>query len=81
MINLIDSPGHVDFSIEVSSAVSLSDGAVVMIDVVEGVSPQTTTVIRQAWEAKVKTVLVLNKIDRLIIDKWYDAKECYNWIQ
>ena len=51
-----------------------------MIDCVEGVSPQTTTVIRQAWEAKVKTCLVLNKIDRLIIDKWYDAKECYNWI-
>lgn len=51
-----------------------------MIDVIEGVSPQTTTVIRQAWEAKVKTVLVLNKMDRLIIDKWYDAKECYLWI-
>ena len=80
LINFIDSPGHVDFSIEVSSAVSLSDGAIIMIDVIEGVSPQTTTVIRQAWEAKVKTVLVLNKIDRLIIDKWYDAKECYVWI-
>ena len=81
LVNLIDSPGHVDFSIEVSSAVSLSDGAVIMIDCIEGVSPQTTTVIRQAWEAKVKTVLVLNKMDRLIVDKWYDAKECYNWIR
>ncbi len=80
LVNLIDSPGHVDFSIEVSSAVSLSDGACIMIDCIEGVSPQTTTVIRQAWEARVKTCLVLNKIDRLIIDKWYDAKECYNWI-
>jgi len=46
LINLIDSPGHVDFSIEVSSAVSLSDGALILIDCVEGVSPQTTTVIR-----------------------------------
>ena len=78
LVNLIDSPGHVDFSIEVSSAVSLSDGALVLIDVVEGVSPQTTTVIRQAWEAKVKTCLVLNKIDRLVIDKWMDAQEIYN---
>jgi len=39
LVNLIDSPGHVDFSIEVSSSVSLSDGAIIMIDVVEGVSP------------------------------------------
>ena len=46
LVNLIDSPGHVDFSIEVSSAVSLSDGACIMIDCIEGVSPQTTTVIR-----------------------------------
>ena len=79
-MNLIDSPGHVDFSIEVSSAVSLSDGALILIDVIEGVSPQTTTVIRQAWEAKVKTCLVLNKLDRLIVDKWFDAQEAYVWI-
>ena len=46
LVNLIDSPGHVDFSIEVSSAVSLSDGALILIDAIEGVSPQTTTVIR-----------------------------------
>lgn len=45
-INLIDSPGHVDFSVEVNSAVVLSDGALVLIDCVEGVSPQTQTVIR-----------------------------------
>jgi len=70
----------VDFSIEVSSAVTLSDGAVILIDCVEGVSPQTTTVIRQAWEAKVKTCLVLNKIDRLIVDKRMDAPEIYKWI-
>ena len=77
LINLIDSPGHVDFSVEVSSAVCLSDGALIVIDVVEGVSPQTQTVMRQAWEARVKMVLVLNKIDRLIVDKWMDGPEIY----
>ena len=55
----------------------LSDGAVVLVDAVEGVSPQTQTVIRQAWNAKVKTCLVLNKIDRLIIDKYMDASQIY----
>ncbi len=68
LVNLIDSPGHVEFSSEVSSALQLSDGALVIVDVVEGVSSQTHTVIKQAWEAKVKTCLVLNKIDRLFID-------------
>ena len=49
----------------------------ILIDVIEGVSPQTTTVMRQAWKAKVKTVLVLNKIDRLIVDKNMEADEIY----
>ena len=78
---MIDSPGHVDFSVEVSSAVMLSDGAVVLVDCVEGVSPQTQTVIRQAWHAKIKTCLVLNKIDRLIIDKYMDAGQIYLQLQ
>lgn len=59
----------------------LSDGAVVLVDAVEGVSPQTQTVIRQAWNAKVKTCLVLNKIDRLIIDKYMDASQIYLQLQ
>ncbi len=77
LINLIDSPGHVDFSVEVGSAVTLSDGALVLIDCVEGVSPQTQTVIRQAWHAKIKTCLVLNKLDRLMVEKYMDANQIY----
>lgn len=77
LINLIDSPGHVDFSSEVSSALRLSDGGIVLVDVNEGVSPQTHTVIKQAWSERVKMCLVLNKIDRLIIERGMSATEIY----
>jgi predicted membrane GTPase involved in stress response len=56
-----------DFS-EVSTAVRLCDGAVVVVDVVEGVQPQTKVVIQQAWREGIRPVLVLNKIDRLIVE-------------
>lgn len=77
LINLIDSPGHVDFSFEVSTAVRLTDGALVVVDVVEGVCIQTETVLRQAYADRVRPLLVLNKIDRLFNERHLSADEAY----
>ncbi|XP_022739909.1 elongation factor-like GTPase 1 [Durio zibethinus] len=77
-INLIDSPGHMDFCSEVSTAARLSDGGLVLVDAVEGVHIQTHAVLRQSWIEKVTPCLVLNKIDRLICELKLSPMEAYN---
>ena len=77
LINLIDSPGHIDFSYEVSTASRLCDGAVVLVDAVEGVCSQTVTVLRQTWIEKLKPLLVINKMDRLITELKMSPGEAY----
>jgi ribosome assembly protein 1 len=77
LINLIDSPGHIDFSYEVSTASRLCDGAVVLVDAVEGVCSQTVTVLRQSWIEKLKPLLVINKMDRLITELKMSPGEAY----
>ncbi|GAB5366795.1 hypothetical protein AAMO2058_001174300 [Amorphochlora amoebiformis] len=81
LVNLIDSPGHADFTSEVSAALRLTDGAVVVMDCAKGVCVQTRTVVRQALTERVRPVAFLNKLDKMFTRWPSDPETCYRALE
>ncbi|HEY5631165.1 MAG TPA: GTP-binding protein, partial [Nitrososphaeraceae archaeon] len=80
VVNMIDTPGHIDFTGRVTRALRAIDGVVVVSDSVEGIMTQTETVTRQALEERVRPVLYINKIDRLVKELRLDPQSMQKWL-
>nr|XP_023017055.1 elongation factor-like GTPase 1 [Leptinotarsa decemlineata]XP_023017056.1 elongation factor-like GTPase 1 [Leptinotarsa decemlineata] len=80
LLNMIDTPGHIDFSTEVGAALRVCDGAIILVDLVEGVCVQTRESIRRAFEEHTRMILVLNKFDRLVVELRKDIDDIFQCI-
>jgi U5 small nuclear ribonucleoprotein component len=81
LLNIIDTPGHPNFSDEVSAAYRAVDGVLLVVDAIEGVMSMTERAIKQALEEGLEIVVVLNKIDRLIIELKFPLNDAYHKIK
>ena len=81
LMNLIDSPGHIDFSSDVSTATRLCDGALILVDVLEGVCTQTHAVVYKALKERMRPCLVLNKLDRMILEMKLSPSEAFQHLK
>ena len=77
LVNIVDTPGHVNFADEVASIARLVDGVILVVDVVEGVMHGTEAIIRHAMQEKLKLILVVNKMDRLILELRLPPSEAF----
>lgn len=77
LVNVIDTPGHVNFADEVASIARLVDGVILVVDVVEGVMHGTEAIIRHAMQERLKLILVVNKMDRLILELRLPPSEAF----
>jgi ribosome assembly protein 1 len=77
VIHILDSPGHVDFAVEVTAALQVCDGALLLVDVIEGMCARTHSILREAFSMSLTPILVLNKIDRLCTELKLSPNEAY----